>query len=213
MPLLSVMSIKGVLLYVALAAAAPLHHAAAQSERAGSDGVAVVAGDVLRVTVWGRPEMSGEIPIGPNGFLLHPVYREVQAIGVSGAELENRVRDALRQWEQNPRFILEPLMRVGVVGAVRTAGYQHVPVGTTVEQAVIAAGGLTQQAEAARVHLKRGERITVVELNSEAAEVPVHSGDVITGLGSSTRGTLASLGPIASLLSTTVSIILLVRRF
>jgi len=54
-----------------------------RTTRALSDPV-LRPGDVLRITVWRHPEMSGEFVVAPDSTLVHPLY---QVVKVAGAPL------------------------------------------------------------------------------------------------------------------------------
>ena len=45
------------------------------------DGVRLAPGDVLRVNVWRRPELSGDFVLASDGTLTHPLFKSVQVAG------------------------------------------------------------------------------------------------------------------------------------
>src|SRR3954468_7477285 len=81
--------------------------------------VALNPGDVVRITVWRKPELSGDFVVAVDGTLSHPLYRDVRVIGVPMAAVEIRAREFLTNLEANPQFVVEPLIRVAVGGEVR----------------------------------------------------------------------------------------------
>ena len=58
---------------------APIASAAAQA-RVLRDPV-LRPGDMLRITVWRHPEMSGDFAVAPDSTLVHPLYQAVRVAG------------------------------------------------------------------------------------------------------------------------------------
>jgi polysaccharide export outer membrane protein len=140
---------------------------------------AVRAGDAVRITVWRKPELSGEFAVTAAGTLAHPLFRSVVVVGVPLETVESRVRDVLKQYEDNPQFVVEPLLRVGVGGEVRLPNLYSMRPETSIGQAVSLAGGPNDLGRKDRVLLMRdGQRIEV-DLRATAgfAGTPVRSGD------------------------------------
>lgn len=137
-------------------------------------------GDHVRVTVWRSPELSGEFSIGADGRLQHPFYNSIVAVGVTPAALREHVRLRLMTLDQNPEFLVEPLIRVAVGGEVRTPNLFNVAPGTTVADAILLSGGVTEKGRMDKVRLLRGGREVKVDLRQPdvgQALMPVESGD------------------------------------
>jgi protein involved in polysaccharide export with SLBB domain len=58
--------------------------ALAQSPAPAADGTngALNPGDVVRITVWRKPELSGDFIIAGDGSVSHPLYRDVRVTGM-----------------------------------------------------------------------------------------------------------------------------------
>jgi protein involved in polysaccharide export with SLBB domain len=174
-------------------------------------------GDVIRIAVWRRPELSGDYIVGPDGTITHPLYHEIKVARVPLPEVESRVRTFLGRYESDPAFVVSPLLRVFVGGEVRLPGLYPLPPGTTISQALLSAGGMTDQAELQSVRLLRsgGERILDLA-NPGAAEaaLPVHSGDqiVVTRHRSFFRDVLAPTSSVIAAGAALVSIVVTLRR-
>jgi polysaccharide export outer membrane protein len=139
-------------------------------------------GDVLRITVLGKPEMSGEFEIAGDSTIAHPHYRQVRVAGASFPEVERRVGEYLRGYEANPQFLAEPLFRVSVTGEVRRPDLFVVRPEVTVLQALARAGGTTERGRLDRVHLVRRGVDRVLDLTRPElgeAQLTVRSGDQI----------------------------------
>lgn len=139
-------------------------------------------GDVVRITVFRKPELSGEVVIAADGTLRHPLYRDIPVVGLALTDAEARIRERLSRYEVNPQFVIEPLLRVSVSGQVRQPSLYSLAPETTVAQAVALAGGVTDQGRMDRVRLIRGGQEIRVDLQSTRegpAQSPVRSGDQI----------------------------------
>jgi polysaccharide export outer membrane protein len=142
----------------------------------------VSPGDILRITVWRHPELSGEFPIAGDGTLLHPLYQRVQVVGVTLGVAKERLRELLATYEQDAQLTLQPLFPVSVGGEVRQPNLYRLPEGTTVAQAVATAGGPTERGRLDRVRLLRGQRVINFDLTSGVARTEgdrIVSGDQI----------------------------------
>src|SRR5688572_5924286 len=84
----------------------------AQSPAPSTDQVTLAPGDSVRIVVWRKPEMSGDFIVGPDGTITHPLYRSVRVAGIPFSTAEANVRNFLARFEQDPQFVVEPLVRV-----------------------------------------------------------------------------------------------------
>jgi protein involved in polysaccharide export with SLBB domain len=139
-------------------------------------------GDAVRITVWRRPELSGEFVIDADGALAHPLYRAVRLVDVPIALAESRLKTFLGTFESNPSFSFEPLLRVTLSGEVTRPNLYSLRPETTIAQAVAIAGGPTARARSDRVRLLREGQTLLVDLSrpeSALAQARVRSGDQI----------------------------------
>ena len=172
------------------------------------------AGDVLRIVVWRRPEFSGEIAVGPNGVLLHPLYQQVSVVNVPPDTVRARIGTFLSKYETNPLFFVEPMYRVLVGGQVRAAGLFNVPQTTTIPQAIAVAGGAGPDADMTNVQLLRGHKVTTFDLTQLGLVLDtlhVESGDQVV-VGKKFNFLRDYAGPIASLVGMFISIAYFTRR-
>lgn len=191
------------LLLAALLAAAPL---AAQPGGAPS---AAAPGDLIRLVVWRVPEFTGEFMIAPDGTILHPLLNEVRVSGVPEAEVRAQITRVLSRFETDPRFVFSLLHRVAVTGEVRTPGLYPVPTGSTIPEALAAAGGMTQFSREGRVRLHRGGETTVLDLRSpDVARMPIRPGDrlEVPRQTSLLRDVIAPLASVASAIGVAISL-------
>lgn len=176
-----------ILLIAALTAAicAPLPVAAqsvAPPVIEASDAEVLRPGDAVRISVWRKPEISGEYLITSDGVIANPFYMEVAVAGLPPAAVAERIRAHVAQFEIAPRVFVEPLYRIGISGEVRQPNVYSLAPETTVEQAVLIAGGMTERARADRVLLLRGEQRIELDLTRHAeglSRTTVRSADQI----------------------------------
>ena len=150
----------------------------------GTDNSAAVLrpGDVVKISVWRKPELSGEFSVAADGSIADAFYSEVNVAGVPLNTATERVRQYVARIESMPRVWVEPLFRVTVGGEVRNPNLYSLSRETTISQAVAQAGGATPQGRLDRVRLVRGGESQLLDLTDPAsplAETPIRSGDQI----------------------------------
>ena len=140
----------------------------------------LAVGDIVRVTVWRRPELSGDFRIGTDRALRHPLYQDVRIAGLPVVEAQLRLQNFLKSLEASPQVVLEPLFRVSVGGEIRQPNLYSLPPETSIAQVIALAGGPTENGRLDEVRLIRGGREQTLDLTSTASavtEMPIHSGD------------------------------------
>lgn len=58
--------------------------------------------DVLRISVWGNPELTVEIPVRPDGTISVPLVGDVRAAGITPQELKALLEKELRKYVKEP---------------------------------------------------------------------------------------------------------------
>lgn len=158
-----------------------------QSPAPTAEQVTLSPGDSVRITVWRKPEFSGDFIVAPDGSISHPLYRAVRVAGVPFSTAEANVRTFLARFEQDPQFVLEPLVRVAISGEVGRPQVVAVRPETSIAEAVAQAGGPTQFGNRDRVRVLRrdpGGRqhelyVSLLDPEGSSANVRVRSGDQI----------------------------------
>src|SRR5438105_9947275 len=139
-------------------------------------------GDMLRVTVWRHPEMSGDFAVAPDSTLVHPLYRTVKVAGAPMAAVRERLRAVLVTYEQGVDFVIEPLFAVTVAGEVRQPNLYQLAQGTTFAQAIARAGGPTELGRLDKVRVIRRDSSMVIDLGrgySRYEGLSIASGDQV----------------------------------
>lgn len=123
----------------------------------------IAVGDQVRVSVWNNPELSGEVPVRPDGNISVPLIGDVLAAGREPQELARNIEERLSSFLRAPQVTVviasiqsaEFLSRIRVTGAVQENLSIPYRKGITVIDAIIEAGGLTEFASANRAKLYR----------------------------------------------------------
>jgi polysaccharide export outer membrane protein len=149
----------------------------------------VAPGDLLSVRVQGQEGMSSKSRVRDDGKISLPFLNDVQAIGLTPLQLAERVQGRLKE------FVLAPVVVVSleesrplefsVVGNVKKAGTFPLDPRSGVLQALAAAGGLGEFADADRIFvLRQGTRIrftyqALTRADRRAAIFRLRPGDIV----------------------------------
>ena len=141
-------------------AAVPAMASDAPAKPATSDANYVIgAQDVLDISVWKEPEVSRVVPVRPDGKISLPLLNDVQAAGVTPAQLAAQITDSLKKFVTNPQVtvIVTTInsQRVYILGEVSRPGAFPLLPNMTVLQALSSAGGFTQFAKEKGIYVLR----------------------------------------------------------
>jgi len=117
--------------------------------------------DTLNVSVWKEAELSGTVPVRPDGKISVPLLDDVQAAGLTTMQLSSQIADRLRKYVSDPRVTVIVTAinsrRVYVLGEVNHPGGFSLLPDMTVLQVISDAGGLTQFARGKKIYVLRSE--------------------------------------------------------
>lgn len=142
-------------------------------------------GDMLDIVVFREAELSNKYLIDSRGDVQIPGLGVVRAAGLSPVEVKARLQQALlERGFKTAELSVQPLIRVYVLGEVRTPGLQLVDPGTSLLQLVTIAGGPTPQANLDETRVVREGRSHIVDLQSAlggsaAGRVVLYSNDYV----------------------------------
>jgi polysaccharide export outer membrane protein len=131
--------------------------------------------DVLTISVWNQPNLSGKFTVEADGTFSFPLIGRIKVAGLTLPAVESELRRKL-----DPRFLKNPQIsvavdeyrsqRIFVVGQVRTPGIYPLSGDMTLIEALARAGSTTELArnEAVIVHAPAGANITEPLLPTEA---------------------------------------------
>ena len=177
-------------------------------------------GDILDIVVYREKELSNKYLIDSRGFVQIPGLGVIQAAGLDPTQVKAALEESLRQRGfERPELSVQPLVRVSVLGQVRTPGLYPVDPGTSLLQLITLAGGPIENADLRKTRVVRDGRAYTVDLESalagsSAGRIVLYSNDYVvvprrTGL---TRENLAFAFGVASTLLTVVNLIVTLRR-
>lgn len=143
----------------------------------------LAAGDVIRISVFGEPDLSiEEIRLTDAGTFSYPFIGEVRANGRTARELEQLLVGKLKG-----DYLVDPRVTVSILkyreffisGEVKSpGGYPYQP-GLTLRRAVALAGGLTERASENRITIIR-DKDPARQPQKATLDTELQPGDTIT---------------------------------
>ncbi|MBI3355305.1 MAG: polysaccharide biosynthesis/export family protein, partial [Nitrospirae bacterium] len=111
--------------------------------------------DVLEVTVWRNQDLSRTVVVRPDGKISLPLIGDVQASGLSSAQVAARIAARLTEFKENPNVSVS-IKEVNsyfiyVLGEVLKPGKYPIKSYATVLQGVSLAGGFTNFASKSKM--------------------------------------------------------------
>ena len=145
----------------------------------GSDSYVIGASDVLTVTVWNEPTLSGTILVRPDGMITVALIGDVQASGVTPLKLAAQIATRLKKYYNDPNVsVVVGQIHSKVVyllGEIEKKGPVEMTPGMTLLNAIASAGGLTDYANTKKIYILRGEA-------GKQEKIPVHYKDALNGV-------------------------------
>jgi polysaccharide export outer membrane protein len=136
------------------------------------------AQDVLDINVWKEPDVSRTVPVRPDGKISLPMLNDVQAAGLTPAQLAAQITESLKKYVTSPQVtvIVTTInsQRVYILGEVTRPGAFPLIPGMSVLQALSSAGGFTQFAKVKNIFVRRIE-------NGKETKYPFNYKEVING--------------------------------
>jgi len=173
-------------------------------------------GDLLKVAVYGNQQLSGEFLIDSRGELQIPGLGIIRVAGMDPVQAREQIVGAIKQrlGVVQPEIAVQALVRVTVLGAVRSPALYPVEPGTNLVQLLAAAGGPTERADLRRTRVVRDGREFVVDLESGlagsgAGRVILYSNDIVN-VPNRSGFTRENAQFLLSLLSATISVATLI---
>jgi len=142
------------------------------------------AGDVIIISVLGEESLSGSRQIGPGGSIALPLVGSVPVVGQSLLEVTNLVTKYYKDVLRRPLVTVSldetaSKRRVYVTGRVEKPGSQMLPLGSTLPEAVVAAG-FSEDSDLSHVTLRRaGGQFSTVDLSGLRTSQPLETNIVL----------------------------------
>lgn len=141
------------------------------------------AGDVVRVYVYGEPELTFDnLLIGERGRISYPFLGELEVEGLTVTALQGRITKGLM-----PDYLVDPRVSVSIVryrpfyvnGEVKNPGSLDFQPGLTLRKAITLAGGFTARANK-RTMLVIADNAQSEEGEKVGLDYRIQPGDIVT---------------------------------
>jgi polysaccharide export outer membrane protein len=125
------------------------------------EGFVIGPDDVLSIIFWRDKEMSTQVTVRPDGMISLPLLNEIQAAGLTPADLRARVAADSKQFFANPNVTVVVNQinsrKVFITGQIVKPGPYALTAPTTVLQLISMAGGLKDFADSKKILIVRHE--------------------------------------------------------
>jgi len=119
------------------------------------------ADDVLSVVFWRDKELTADVTVRPDGKISLPLLNDVQASGLTPAQLKDRIVEESKKYVEDPNVtvVVKEIRsrRVFITGEVRKPGPYLLTGAMTVLQMISIAGGLGDYAKPDKISIVRVE--------------------------------------------------------
>ncbi len=139
-------------------------------------------GDVLSIIVWDHPELT--LPAGPqrsqlesgsivneNGSIFYPYLGQVRVVGRVVGDVQRELTERLQEYIPDPQIEVKvaaynarKVVITGAVNAPKSLPVTNIPL--SLIEAINASGGLVENADSARVSIRRSGKTSYVDLQS-----------------------------------------------
>jgi Periplasmic protein involved in polysaccharide export len=144
-----------------------------------SSSYVIGASDVLTVTVWREPTLSGSILVRPDGMISMALLGDVQASGLTPLQLADQISLKLKKYIQEPKVSVVVTQihskLVFLLGEVGRKGPVEMTPGMTLLEAISAAGGVTDFANTKKMYVLRNEKA------GSQTKIPVNYKEALKG--------------------------------
>jgi polysaccharide biosynthesis/export protein len=145
--------------------------------------------DVLAIRVWREPELSQGVQVRPDGKITMQLIGELQAAGLTPAQLQAKVIEALSEYINKPEVTVSlhsvQSKKYYITGGVNRPGTFPLVVPVNVLEALTNAGGFREFANTKKITILRGKKILkfnyndVVKGKNTEQNIMVENGDYI----------------------------------
>ena len=143
-----------------------------------ADSYVIGASDVLKITVWKQPALSGSLLVRPDGMVSMPLLGDVQASGLTPMQLGAQIATKLEKFMQAPEVsvVLTEINSkvIYLLGEVGKKGPVKMTPGMTLLEAISRGDGLTDFANSKKIYILRDEA-------GKHQKIPVHYKQALKG--------------------------------
>jgi len=160
------------------AQAAPAPAPPALAAGAAAETYVIGASDVITISVWKEPTLSGSLLVRPDGMISLPLLGDIQASGLTPLQLADQIATKLKKFVQDPNVsvVVSQIHSkvVYLMGEVGKKGPIEMTPGMTLLEAIGSAGGITEFANAKKIYILRDEA-------GKHEKIPVHYKEALKG--------------------------------
>jgi polysaccharide export outer membrane protein len=135
--------------------------------------------DVLNINVWKEADVSGTVPVRPDGKISLPLLNDVQAAGLTPMQLGSSLTEKFGKYITDPKVTVTVTTinsrKVYVLGEVAHPGAVVLTPDMTVLQALTTAGGPTPYAKKSKMYVLRTD-------GGKQTKLPFNYKEVVKGL-------------------------------
>jgi polysaccharide export outer membrane protein len=133
--------------------------AAPGAAKASTDSYVIGESDMIVVTVFKEPTLSGSLLVRPDGMISMPLLGDVKASGKTPLELADEIATKLKKFIQDPNVTVVLSQNnskiVYLMGELAKPGPVGMTPGMTLLQAIATGGGLTPYANSRKIYILR----------------------------------------------------------
>ena len=168
-------------------------------------------GDQIALVVAGEPAMTKSYSVEPGPSIALPDIPTISLYGVLRSELQTYLTTELSRYLRNPDVQATSLIRVAMFGGIGNPGFYHMSPNLSLSDAIMSAGGPSQNADMGKIEIKRGDEKLLDKKAVSAALIAgetldrlnLHGGDAIDvgtkkTLGSHVLSGIIYLGAVAA---------------
>lgn len=176
-------------------------------------------GDRILLSIRGDSLVSDTVTVRAGRVIRLENMPDISLQGVLRSELQDYLTTQLTRYIKHPEVQTTSLIRVAVLGAVNKPGYYQVPADIAMADAIMMAGGPTQNADVSKTQLKRGTDVLYSSalLGQEVAkgatldQLNIRPGDQIE-IGERHKTNWATIASLVGITAGLVSIFFVLRH-
>ena len=138
-------------------------------------------GDVIRLSIWREPEMSGDFIVDEAGSVVFARIGEYSVLQETPATLQAKLLASYGRYLRDPNIDVIVLRRIIVRGAVNEPGLKMVDLTITIADALAMAGGATALGDQNNIQIFRDGQVIAADISVDMrlADSIIRSGDQI----------------------------------
>lgn len=146
---------------------------------ASDDSYIIGTSDVLTITVWKDPTLSGERLVRPDGKISMPLLGDIQTAGLKPMDLAAQITEALKKYVKSPEVsvVVSQIHHnyVYLLGEVGKRGPVEMTPGMTLLEAISSGDGVTDYAKKTKIYILR-------KVDGKQQKIPVNYKKALNGV-------------------------------